>query len=201
MYRKMSNIIKSTHTLQKEKNLSSFINLEKKLGFTITEEVKEILLEYNVAKPERTYYKKENIEFRLNYFFGFSEHKHEDFYDTYNNYLGRIPDELYPIASVDGGDLLLVSKIDESIYFWFHEEDDWGIENITKWPTKVCNDIKEFLNLLTLPNLPTKEEIQESLKNSNITITPAFVKIKNDIRAKEGLLALTLEEWEKELNS
>ncbi|WP_350329242.1 SMI1/KNR4 family protein [Myroides marinus] len=120
---------------------------------------------------------------------------------NYNTYLGRLPDELYPIASVDGGDLLLISKKDLSIYYWFHEEDDWGIEEVSKWPTKICSNLKEYLNQLILLTPLTEAEIEESLKGCTVTITPTFVKIKNDIRAKEGLSPLTLEEWEKELNN
>jgi hypothetical protein len=78
------NILKSINKIESEENLKKFEQLQSKLDFEITQDVKEVLIDYNVAKPLRTFYKKENVEFDLNYLFGFSERDYEDFINIVN---------------------------------------------------------------------------------------------------------------------
>ena len=55
----------------------------------------------------KNHYKDKETEFTINYFLGFSENKNDDIIATYNDYEGRIPEELMPIANVDGGRLVM----------------------------------------------------------------------------------------------
>lgn len=161
---------------------------------------KQLILAYNVCKPVKTFYKKNNLEFNLNYFFGISEDKYQSLSENYDTYVNRMPDEIFPVGSVDGGDLLCMNKKSDEVYYWFHETDDWGLQGVDKWPNKVAESIEEFINQLILPELPSRQEIEIAKKNSRVKITPISVKIKNEQREKQGLPPLSFEEWEMLLN-
>ena len=105
-----------------------------------------------------------------------------------------------PIASVDGGDWLCINKITGKVYYWFHEENDWGLEGNNKYPTLVSENLNDFIEKLTPTPLPTKEEIKRAIASGKVTITPKSVELKNAMRAKEGLPPLTFEEWDRLLN-
>lgn len=174
---------------------SQIDDLENNLGFSLPEFFKEILKKYNVCKPKYSYYKEEKIEFNLNFLFGFSDSDYRDLLYEFNIYEGRMPNELFPIGSIDGGDLLCMNKNTNEIYYWFHEEDDWGIEGVSKWPTKVGNNINLFLDSLTASAEPTEAEIERVKKEGKIKkITPFALKLMNDSREKKGLPPLTMEE-------
>lgn len=175
-------------------------NFETKYQFKIPKSFRKILLDYNVCKPNKTFYKNNKTEFNLNYFFGISEDKYQSLFENYETYSNRMPDLLFPIGSVDGGDLLCMHKETENIYYWFHEMDDWGIEGVNKWPEKIANSIDEYLDELILSELPTVQEIEVAKKYSKVKITPVSVKIKNEQREKQGLPPLSFEEWDALLN-
>jgi len=107
---------------------------------------------------------------------------------------------LMPIASVDGGDWLCINKITGKVYYWFHEENDWGLEGNNKYPTLVSENLNDFIAKLTPTPLPTKEEIKRAIASGKVTITPKYVELRNAMRAKEGLPPLTFEEWDRLLN-
>ena len=56
----------------------------------------DLLMQNNVCKPHKNHYKDKETEFTINYFLGFSENKNDDIIATYNDYEGRIPEELMP---------------------------------------------------------------------------------------------------------
>lgn len=180
-----------------EEKISDF---EIKYHFQLPAGFKELILNYNACKPSKTFYKKNKIQFNLNYFFGISEDQNLSLSENYETYAERMPEELFPIASVDGGDLLCMNKNSEEVFYWFHEEDDWGLEGIDKWPAKVADNIEEYINELILPELPSQQEIEIAIKNSKVKITPISVKIKNEQREKQGLPPLSFEEWDALLN-
>ncbi len=105
------------------------LETEKELGISLHLDYKNIVLNYNVSKPRNNFYKKDKVIFTLDYFFGFSTNKYEDFQENYKTYKGRMSEDLYPIGSVDGGDLLCINKTSGKVYYWFHEEDDWGLRS------------------------------------------------------------------------
>lgn len=87
------------------------------------------------------------------------------------------------------------------VYYWFHEEDDWGLEGNQKYPTLVSSDLNEFIEKLTFAPLPTQEEIARVMAHGKVTLTPKGVELRNAMRAKEGLPPLSMEEWHKLLNN
>jgi hypothetical protein len=174
--------------------------LEHTIGTVLPSHFKDLLMQNNVCKPHKNHYKDKETEFTINYFLGFSESKNDDIIATYNDYEGRIPEELMPIASVDGGDWLCINKITGKVYYWFHEENDWGLEGNNKYPTLVSENLNDFIEKLTPTPLPTKEEIKRAIASGKVTITPKSVELRNAMRAKEGLPPLTFEEWDRLLN-
>ena len=182
------NILESLNTIDSDKNESNLLNIQKNIGFKIPASFAELLTEYNVAKPKLTYFKKSNIKFDVNYFFGFSEKIEQDFLYNYTAYLGRIPQELFPIASVDGGNLLCMDKNKESIFYWFHEKNDWGLEGNKERPTNVSGELNDFIQFLIEPEYPTELNIKLAKKQAKVTkTTPLALKFKNAARAKQGL--------------
>lgn len=148
-----------------------------------------------MCKPKYTYFKKEKLEFNLNYLLGISDNEYRDIFSVFNTFEGRMPDELFPIGKIDGGDLLCINKTNDSIYYWFHEEDDWGMEGITKWPTKIASNINEYLDNLIASEEPTEEELERVKKDGKIKkLIPFALKLMNDSREKKGLPPLTMEE-------
>jgi preprotein translocase subunit Sss1 len=189
------NILKSINPINRSENKGTFENIQNSLDFIINESFKNILLNYNVVKPLKTYYKNNGIEFNLNYFFGFSEKYYEDFMYNYKIYLGRMPEELYPIGSADGGNLVCINKETDEIYFWFHEEDDWGMEGIKKHPNKIARNINECLKYFIMAEKPTKEEIDRAKREGGrISITLIGLELLNNDRMKRGLKPLSMGE-------
>lgn len=180
--------------LSNEKKVNLF---ETEYGKKIHQSFREILVKYNVAKPRLTYYKDKisSIEFNLNYLFGFSEKEYQDFSSCYEIYLERIPDSMLAIGSVDGGDLLCMDNDSGEIYYWFHEEHDWGLEGNHQYPIKVSSSLENYLDMLVVSELPTKEEIEIAKKEGRrISITPIGLDLLNKDRATRGLAPLTMEE-------
>ena len=193
------NVLKTLNKINKENNIKIFEKLKNELNFEINQCIKEMLINYNVAKPLRTYHKDKS--FVLNYFFGFSDKYYEDFIYNYKAYLGRMPKELYPVGSADGGNLVCVDKNTDEIYFWFHEEDDWGMEGNTKYPVKIAKNLNEYLGCLISAEKPTEEEIKKAFENrGEIKITETSVRLRNEQRSKKGLPPLTFDEWYNKLN-
>ena len=90
-----------------------------------------------------------------------------------------------PIAIVDGGDLLCMHKNTGCIYYWFHEEDDWGLEGNQKYPAQVGTDLNSFIDNLTTSPQPTQEEIRQVMKHGSVTITPKAVELKKITNEKQ----------------
>lgn len=177
-------------------NRKNIVTLENTLNLKIPESLSLILENYNVAKPRCTLYKKDNVIFNLDYFFGFSEKDYQDIFKNLKTFDKRMPNELFPIARVDGGDLLCMSKENGSIYYWFHEEDDWGLDGNDKWPIMISENLNSFLEFLIPSDEPTQEEIDRAKKQAKITkTTPIALKFKNEARAKKGLPPLTMEDF------
>ncbi|MGK6341271.1 SMI1/KNR4 family protein [Chryseobacterium sp. DT-3] len=186
--------------LDKDVVVEKVKDFELKYQFKLPVSFRRLILEYNVCKPMKTFYKKNNVQFNLNYFFGISEDQYQSLSENYDTYINRMPDELFPIGSVDGGDLLCLNKNTEEVYYWFHKKDDWGLEGVYHWPVLVAASIDEYINELILPELPTQQEIEIAKKNSKVKITSISVKIKNEQREKQGLPPLSFEEWDALLN-
>ena len=108
--------------------------LEHTIGSVLPSHFKDLLMQNNVCKPHKNHYKDKETEFTINYFLGFSENKNDDIIATYNDYEGRMPEELMPIASVDGGDWLCINKITGKVYYWFHKEDKREVVSVTYSP-------------------------------------------------------------------
>jgi hypothetical protein len=165
------NILKSINKRERAENLKKFEQFQGELDFEINRDIKEILIDYNVAKPLKTFYKKENVEFNLDYLFGFSKKDHEDFVHNHKTYLQRMLQEMYPIGTIDGGDLLCINKITGEVYYWFHEEDVWSLAGNKKYPTKVGNNLNELLESLIEPARPTEEEIERAKREGKTLLT------------------------------
>ena len=199
-YKEDMNVIHVLEPLASNAMAKKINELEHTLGTVLPSHFKDFLMQNNVCKPHKNHYKDKETEFTINYFLGFSENKNDDIIATYNDYEGRIPEELIPIANVDGGDWLCINKITGKVYYWFHEENDWGLEGNDKYPTLVSENLNDFIEKLTPTPLPTKEEIKRAIASGKVTITPKSVELKNAMRAKEGLPPLTFEEWDRLLN-
>jgi len=190
------NTLESINTVDVKKNKENFSNLQKSIGFRIPNSFSSLLIEYSIVKPKLTLFKKNSIEFDVDYFFGFSEKNYEDFFNNYNSYLGRMPQELFPIASVDGGDLLCMDRKNGSIFYWFHEKDDWGLEENKERPAKVAENLNDFFKFLIESESPTELEIELAKKQAKIVkTTPIALKFKNEARAKKGLPPLKMEDF------
>lgn len=192
------NKIESINPVSKLENLEKLKEFEIR-HFQIPASFRDYLINYNVAKPRKSYYKKD-IEFNLNYLLGFSQHSYEDFIDTIKTYTNRIDKNLFPIGSIDGGDLLCIDKKTEQIFYWNHEINDKGLEGNEEKATKIADTINEFLESLILSSEPTEYEIQKAIENAVVTTTPKGVEIRNEQRKKKGLRPLTIEEWHAKLN-
>ena len=199
-YKEDMNVIHVLEPLASNAMAEKINELEHTIGTVLPSHFKDLLTQNNVCKPHKNHYKDKETEFTINYFLGFSENKNDDIIATYNDYEGRIPEELIPIASVDGGDWLCINKMTGKVYYWFHEENDWGLEGNNKYPTLVSENLNDFIEKLTPTPLPTKEEIKRAIASGKVTITPKSVELKNAMRAKEGLPPLTFEEWDRLLN-
>ncbi|WP_128331661.1 SMI1/KNR4 family protein [Apibacter sp. HY039] len=165
------NKLNSLNKVDKSTNEKILKQLELDLGFIIYSDFKEVLINYNVAKPLYSYYKKDKIIFNLDYLLGFSSKEFEDFKSVYNIYLRRMPENMIPIGIIDGADLLCMDNKTGGIYYWFHEEDDWGLEGNEKYPAQVGNSLQELLELLILNEKPTKEELDKVEKEGKTIYT------------------------------
>lgn len=197
----MNNTLRTLEPLPSNVMMEKVNKLTKVIGVEILPDLKDFILENNVCIPRLKHYKDKGTEFSIDYFLGFSTQKDKDIFSIINVYRGRIPDELFPIAIVDGGDLLCMHKGTGNIYYWFHEEDDWGLEGNRKWPTLVGSDLNSFIEKLSATLLPTQEEIFQVMKHGRVTITPKSVELRNNQRKIQGLPPLSYEEWDELLNS
>ena len=119
------NILRTSESLPSEVVEAKIKVLEQAINTVLPASLKALLMQYNVCKPHRNHYKNKKTEFTINKFLGFSANRYDDISTTYDTFIGRMPEELLPIASVDGGDLLCMNKETGYVYYWFHEEDDW----------------------------------------------------------------------------
>ena len=154
------NKLNSLNKVDKLSNEKTLKQLELNSKFSIYPDFKKILINYNAAKPLYTYYKKNKLNFNLAYLLGFSNKEFENFKSVYTIYLKRMPENMLPIGIIDGGDLLCMDNKTGEVYYWFHEEDDWGFEGNKKYPTKVGDSLKKFLDFLIPSEKPTKEELE-----------------------------------------
>lgn len=177
-------------------NKEKLLSFENNFQLTINNVFADILINYNVAKPRLSFFKNNNgLEFNLNYFFGFSDDKLKDFTETYKSYLTRMPEEMIPLGAIDGGDLLCLNNETGEVYYWFHEENDWGLEGNTKYPTKVGLSLGDFLEALVPLEKPTDQEIERAKKEGQrLSISPIGLELLNKDRAKRGLPPLSMEE-------
>ena len=171
--------------------------LKKAIGTDLLPSLRDFIQANNVCMSRLNHYKKKGIEFSIDYFLGFSSKKNYDIIHIIGVYEGRMPDELFPIAIVDGGDLLCMHKGTGNIYYWFHEEDDRGLEDNQKYPAQVGTDLNSFMESLTTSPQPTQEELRQVMKQGSVTITPLYVEYRNNERKAQGLPPLTFEEWDK----
>lgn len=188
------NNLTALRPISSEKTNVKTDEFENKYKFKLKNEFKHIL-NFNICKPQKTLFKNEKLQINLNYFFGFSEKEYEDLFQNYETYLGRMPENLFPIGSIDGGDILCMDKDTGEIYYWFHEEDDWGLEGVTNLPTKIASSVNEYLDLLILNELPSLEKLEKAKKEGKInSISPIGLQLLNNDRQKRGLPPLTMEE-------
>lgn len=158
------NRLESLNNVDKALNEERVNLFEQDYKHPVYSNFKEVLLNYNVAKPKFTYFKNQSIEFNLNYLLGFSDNGHQDFLQYYKSYLTRIPNNMLAIGSVDGGDLLCMDNDSGEIYYWCHEENDWGLEGNAKYPTKVGSSLNNYIESLIATDAPTKEELDRAKK-------------------------------------
>lgn len=179
-------------------DINSKINdFEKEKGINLSDIHKKNLLVYNVSKPQRSYYKTADIEFEVIYFLGFSEDKYRSISHVYDALSGRIPNGMLPIADAGGGNFICMSISDGSIYYWSHEINDWGLEDNEEYPSKIANNINDFLEYLRPSVEPSKELIEKVKKEGKVKkITPIALKFKNEARAKKGLPPLTMNDFQ-----
>ncbi len=172
---------------------------ESENGIVIHSDLRNVLLNYNVAKPQLTCYHKNDISFNIDYFFGFSTIEYTDFLCNYRNYRTRIPAEMLPLACVNGSDLLCIENKSGCIYYWFHETDDWGLEGNRKMPVKVSENIMSLLEQLSILQQPTKKEIEQAKKLCKaVYMSPKGLELLNEDRKKNGLPVLELAELNME---
>lgn len=69
------NLLESLNSVNKDLNQEKLQSFEKEYKHTVSEDFREIRLNYNGAKPRLSCYKYQSVEFNLNYLFGFSERK------------------------------------------------------------------------------------------------------------------------------
>ncbi|WP_040214222.1 SMI1/KNR4 family protein [Clostridium polynesiense] len=131
--RKLKEILDNTlNTEKKEHSEDEIIKIEKKYNITLPVEYKLFVLKYGNS------YTKDNIYYTaiekspwtpedgfdsLGFFYGL-ENDRKDLRKMIEAYLGRIPDNLIPIADCDGGNELCIGVMGHSkgkVYFWNHE--------------------------------------------------------------------------------
>ena len=193
------NKITSLNKVAVRSNRNKIKKFESEKGIVIHHDLRNLLLNYNMAKPQLTYYCKNGISFNIDYFFGFSSTEYTDFLCNCKNYRTRIPAEMLPLACVNGSDLLCIDNKSGCIYYWFHETDDWGLEGNRKMPVKVSENIASLLELLSAPKQPTKEEMEQAKKLCKaVYMSPKGLELLNEDRKKNGLPVLELAELNME---
>jgi len=81
---------------------------------------------------------------RFSYFF--SLHGRNSFFRIYEIYRQQLPEELLPIAEVDGGNLLCINKKTGYIYLWIHDEIDENIFLVNYDIVKFIFSIEEHIS-------------------------------------------------------
>lgn len=94
------NKLNSLNKVDKLSNEKALKQLELNLKLSIYPDFKKILINYNAAKPLYTYYKKNKLNFNLEYLLGFSNKEFENFKSVYTIYLKRVPENMIPIGSI-----------------------------------------------------------------------------------------------------
>lgn len=106
---------------------------EQLIGNKLPLNYKNFLLNYNcisfdeyVVFPFAETYPKGDVSM-INVFFGFLPEDTYDLAKNYNNYRGRMPSDLIPIASDPGGNILCIAVSEDSnekVFFWDHENEE-----------------------------------------------------------------------------
>ncbi len=104
--------------------------LEQYLGSQLPSEYRTFLLAHNGGRPEPNAFEVEDypgVGSILDWFLGIKEGVHNDISDHVEEYRGRIPIDLLPIAYDPGGNLVCLAVSGPrtgSVYFWDHEGEE-----------------------------------------------------------------------------
>jgi len=130
---------------------------ETKLGVSLPVDYRTFLLRHNGGWPEPSTFPLENNpsddHARVHYFLCIEEEDPYNLIDWAEDFQGRVPPGLLPIAVDPGGNLVCVSTSggkSGTVYFWDHEEEAGegetpGYDNVYY----VAENFEDFLNMLT----------------------------------------------------
>lgn len=130
--------------------------LETLISYALPQQYREFLLQHNGGYPENQGFQDGRV---LNYFYGYFPNILNEFSLQTYLFTNRYPQGTMPIASVGGGDRLLLGLTGDlfgKIYYWQHdwESDDEDIANALKPNnyfenvTFIANSFNEFLAML-----------------------------------------------------
>lgn len=150
-------------------NIIIIKRFEKIIGTNLPNDYIEWLFKYNGGKPviERTYKFIEPIDKNelyggVNYFYALYNGDACNLEKTYNTLLGRMPNEMIPIANDSCGNKICLGIKGQSrnkVYFWDHENEVMN-ENEEPWWKNVyliANTFTDFINKLFYAEINEEE--------------------------------------------
>ena len=154
--------VNETDNIFDKKRFEEFCKVNK---FEFPKAFIEYLEEHNDAELEVNTLDIGDNECCIRFFYGTSSEAYSDICVTYNDYQGRMPKEMIPIADPDFGNQICMSLAKETygkIYFWDHETMDTDDDE----PCKLTiEDMKEIASSF--------EELLDNIKES-----PYVVEVK-----------------------
>lgn len=148
--------------------------LEEETDASLPEDYRQFLLEFNGGEPEVNEFRVSDEQAAgVNQFFGLTQRQeYGDLRFQRRLMLGRVPENMLPIANAEGGNLVCISvAVDRgdygAIYFWDHEleaeeDEDPSYENLHKIADNF-NDFWESLSKFDISKVVLKEgDVEEA---------------------------------------
>lgn len=99
---------------------------EKRIGFDFPVSYVRFLERYNAARPVQNIVRLNHAfceGFMIDTFYGITQDRLTNLNDNLDVYDDRIPGGYVPIAYTEGGNLVCMSPVDQSIVYWDHDDD------------------------------------------------------------------------------
>lgn len=155
------------------------------IGYVVSEEYAYILKNYSgtFLKDDYELYSKykspmadENGEEPFMYFLGIEGR--DSLFDTYEMYKDQLPDEYYPIALADGGNLICTTNSSPDIYMWIHDDEEDTMH-------KIFDSIEQMISMIKRNECrkETSRDLQEiGIIEANLDFSEEVLAVLNRIK-------------------